>query len=650
MQGAQSSVWAYWINNHVLMGSWILLAVLSIVFAIAWARKNARESLGILGLLGLSVLVRVAAAPRVPMAPGNADFTHLSEVGMWIRDGLFGEVSFAYPAAWKVVIYMAFRVAHPSPELAFWLTTLAGCLTVVPVYLLGRRVTGSALGGVLAALVMATHPMAVFFGNGVSLETPSALLLVLSFVGLYRFLDRGDPASAAFYALPTLLFTECRLEALGVLPALLSGQFGLALLQKKGGMLWSRRYVLLGLSLLIIPYVTFMLLYGVDVVREGYPQRMLGISLGAVAFVVAVLALDRFVLVRKWGRLAFNAAVGMAFVWFVVHLWRCAGACFLVSPDHLADLAHTAKYASCSEGEKWVVLSSGVFPALLPLLGVVSLVMPARDSAEPNHRYFLLVAAYLIWAGQYLITTLTGNLIAEGARYQVLYLGLVAVMAGSGAFALAQGLRKLRLPEWLAQGVAVLLVASSVATHWGFMTDVRHNQQAEYEFARSALKVIPERSTIGFPDFGIEVVEEGTHQVDVSRVFRTRDLLDGVAVSDSKWIHAMPLSLLPRKQPSKPFFVYLGLDCYRVPNGEPVHPFCQRLRAGDIGEVVLQRTLENRRYSGAWSHKIGPSGPFVELTMVKIAPKDYARFKEVSALCVPFEHVEQPPHGSDAER
>jgi 4-amino-4-deoxy-L-arabinose transferase-like glycosyltransferase len=93
---------------------------------------------------------------------------------------------------------------------------LLGAGTVTALGFLGRRVGGDAVG-LVAALIGAVYPMLVAADGSLRSESLYALLIALTLIAAYRFLDRPTPGRAATLGAAIALATLTRGEALALL-------------------------------------------------------------------------------------------------------------------------------------------------------------------------------------------------------------------------------------------------------------------------------------------------------------------------------------------------------------------------------------------------------------------------------------------------
>ncbi|MBI3089151.1 MAG: glycosyltransferase family 39 protein [Candidatus Tectomicrobia bacterium] len=184
----------------------------------------ARRAWTLVGLLGLAFALRALAGLLVEVI--SKDGTVYATNGAHLAAGRFSEgLASFFPPGYPIFIALASFVA-PSPEAAGKVVSLLlGTLGLLPLYLLTRRLAGSA-AALAACLAYAVHPAAVRYGGEVLSEaTYITLLLTGCVAALAAVLEARRPAAlllggvaaAAYLVRPEGL----GLVVMGVLGALL---------------------------------------------------------------------------------------------------------------------------------------------------------------------------------------------------------------------------------------------------------------------------------------------------------------------------------------------------------------------------------------------------------------------------------------------
>lgn len=200
----------------------------------AVARPDASARFFPAGLVVIAItalLVRVAFVvivdPQVPRV-GDASAYHLLANNLADGEGYIRPFDFLlldrvrptaeYPPLFPAVLSVVSFLGVESVDAQRLAMTVVGAGTVVVVALLGRRVGGSTVG-LLAAAIAAVYPM-LFLSDGVLMaETPYVLLVTLALLLAYRALD--DPGPARFALLGVVIGLSALTRTEGLLLALL---------------------------------------------------------------------------------------------------------------------------------------------------------------------------------------------------------------------------------------------------------------------------------------------------------------------------------------------------------------------------------------------------------------------------------------------
>jgi 4-amino-4-deoxy-L-arabinose transferase-like glycosyltransferase len=180
----------------------------------AWAAGLPERHGGRAVLIALAVIVAVGLALRVDSAlepldvrPGTDSAVYASVAEQLYENQRFALPGSASPYDWSpgaplfyASIYYATGGVHPG--IVRLVVALLGALTILLVYLIGRRLAGPAAGLVGAGL-LAIYPVTIFFG-GKLMSEPLATLTLAGAV--LSFFWAGDPGRSRWaWALPGLL-------------------------------------------------------------------------------------------------------------------------------------------------------------------------------------------------------------------------------------------------------------------------------------------------------------------------------------------------------------------------------------------------------------------------------------------------------------
>ena len=621
-----------------------------IVHAGVRAAQRARwRALWPLALVALAFGVRAFFSARQPMGAANGDLTHLAHVARWVQQGLHADTGLGYPPSYRLLLYLLSTLFGPSLPLSFWLTTLASSMIVLPACSLARRISGSSRAGVVAGLAAALYPPSVFFGNGVNLATPAALLLTASFVHLYEVLDRDSWSARFRYTLSLVLLVECRTEALAIVALALPGHLGVAWQHGRIRRLFVAWPAALVGLLLIAPFLWSLL--GSGVAGRGGDQAADVILRGlvAVALLGALLPrLERWTSGRPWTRLAAAGALCTAAIVVVVITIRdftaLGGSWLAPRAFSVEGLPATAFRIHPAEGG-FALTQPGVVPvALLALFLLALLPSPVRaadaaltgaDEPDQGARQWPVAAPLLVLLPllgyQLTLFIKTGVALAEGLRLHVLFTGLVATAIGLGAARLASWTRHTvsRGGGHAGWTIAFALVGATAWTHADFMGDTSHNPQREYAFARAAIAALPPRAIVLVPDDLVDLSADRLGHASPAGIFRARHLIAALAWEAQRELRVLGIGQAARDgRPEEPaIFAYLGLPCYRVPAGQALAPSCAAVRALGIEPVASVR-FENRAYSTQSMRTIGIRAPEIELSMVPLDAGGLTRLRQ----------------------
>ncbi len=657
-------------SGRVLQRVVIVLSIISVfgyfflilVWAIRRARQAPREVLVGFALFALALLVRVLSAPRQPMQSGNGDMSVLFDVARWLNEGVGGEVSLTYPPALRAFLWGVFKVFGPSCELAFWVVTLLGAATVVPVAGVVKRVTGSAPAGVLAGLALAAYPPAIFFSNGVNLETPAGLLIALSCVHALDVLQNRRLSDALLYVSALAVIIQSRAELLPAAPVLVAAHVLLAV--ERGALrglvrLWPA--ALAGLAL-VTPFVVQVALASSDI--GGREKSALLASVATYGALVVGLGALVLVAERRLVRTSTSArviavAVGVGALlvvgWaisefsgnpFVSHRFLIPAAPYTTFyTDQVRQWAFANGTIGIGEPRPFF-LELGIFPLAYLLLGLLSF-LPAPEPPRLTSYAWLLVPLAL-FGFELTRWIFSGVVVAEGFRYHIPFYPFVAMAVGMGAYRALQWLGGTGRRLLLARGAAAVLILSPLATHAAFFGDTAHNAQREFAFAHAALAKLPHDSTILVPDDRLDLRGIGPGLLDVANMYRTEHLLSGLAQLRGQrlYVYGVEAALRHRVLLPGTVYFYQGIECYRALAPATFNPSCHVVRqlAGPRPPVAATR-IPNRVYSTAspFIGLITPRLPMLDLALVPLTPADVDALRRHYGLAEPAPPA--PPAG-----
>lgn len=619
-----------------------VLALLSLVLvqATRGARTRPREALALAGLVGLALLVRALTSSRLPVGAANADFTHLLHATTWLTDGFGQDLGAAYPPAYRVLLAALFRVFGPDLELAFWTTTVAGALVVVPAALLARRVAGTK-GALFAGLALATYPPAVVFSNGVDLSMPAALLLTLSFERLLAARERPEGLTLAAWALATLLFVQCRVEAVGLALPLLLAQGALLVEQPPRGAPWRLGLAAVLALALGAPYLGSLTAHASDLGKaaDALPLLLQGsaaLCATAVGWFVAARQMER----RASLPIAWLIGLTVATLTLLVAVaLRRSGHALVPAPQVVPEFPFTVYHVEQGPlrfvdhaGLRFPWTEPGVFPWLTLIPWALSLLPAPAGSGRrlPLAAPLLLALPIVAWVAT--SRSLTGIAGFEGLRLHAVSAGLVAASIGLGAE---------RVLAWVGPGgsrriAAAMLVAvllASLVTHENLLHDREHSPQIEARLARQALARLPDAATLLLVDDAVDMREESLGVRSVLEVFRGDHLWRALAALEGRRLRVVPLSAF-RELPlplDGPVFAWLGLDCARARHPETALASCRDLRRGLASPPLLEAEAPNRAYESLGLPWFSPATSTLRFSLLPVSPSEAAMLRHPPA-------------------
>jgi 4-amino-4-deoxy-L-arabinose transferase-like glycosyltransferase len=185
------------------------------------------------GIIAVGVALRLVHV--LAIAPSTAIFSDgffFHWVGKAVADGhgyvnpaeLYfngngGVATAMHPPLYTLVIAAATKLGVTGDEAQRSLGCLFGAGTIAAVGLLGRRVAGSGVG-LVAAAVAACYPLLIAADGALMSETLYALLIGLALIAAYRFHDEPSAGRAALLGVAIGLAALTRAESLLLLPLL----------------------------------------------------------------------------------------------------------------------------------------------------------------------------------------------------------------------------------------------------------------------------------------------------------------------------------------------------------------------------------------------------------------------------------------------
>ena len=136
-------------------------------------------------------------------------FTTIHDIPVYGQENIREVYAYPYPG-----IYLTGRM----------LTAILGALTVVVVYLIGRRLMNRQ-GGLVAALLLTFFPLHVVYSHFIRTDVPVTLFVTLSFLFALRVLEDGIPRDYALAGLLAGLSGSTKYPGAMVIVALVAAHF-----------------------------------------------------------------------------------------------------------------------------------------------------------------------------------------------------------------------------------------------------------------------------------------------------------------------------------------------------------------------------------------------------------------------------------------
>lgn len=653
----------FWDNVLMLFGM-VAYLLFGLYGAFTFVRRRPWMALALVAMVVGALALRMLSAPRVPVIAATADFSHVAAWATLERTGLSALPISDHASAAPILLGILFNVFGRSLDLAFVAFTFLGALAVVPTGLLAERLSGKLAAAPLAALAVATSIPFVYFSNGVSSEVLQALLAVWSFVHLLAFLDHGRRVDLIRYVIALFLIAHCRPEAPLFLVFLVMAQVALLVDERGLRKLLQKRSVQVAGALLVgAAAVALLARIQKDAGAGGHVPMVVHGALSALAWFaagVAALAGLEWSL-RRWPKLRAPWTLLVLVAGLAVLLWAfaVAGPGGLqphpqVCPTARAFVQWTATAEEACQVRQTDVLTSPIFTPVFWLPLLIFALLPAR---RPS---FVGMARPLLAGATTLLVLLTGGLasgeiMAEGVRYQVPGIPPLAVALGVGAARFVEiasvqrfvrvaflvatdsfelALVRLASVRRVAIELAVLIavfLATPLLTHNALYRDVMRNGQQEFRVLDAAIRALPVGATVLLPDNG---PPPGEHGYDTSsphhQNFRGHHMVAALSYVYEKDLHILRLGAAVRAGavPASNTFVYLGVDCYRVAAPETEAPVCRSTREVLDAPAVVERKPANKLLSSALLLVAPPQGRTLDLGVYPLSPAAVARLAE----------------------
>ena len=218
-----------------------------------------KEALAVAALTLAALLLRLLAL-RVENVL-TPDGVYYAILGRHFLAGNFAAgMNHYWPPLYSLLIAFAGLFVTDLEAAGRLVSTVAGALTVVPVYLLARGTYGRRTAA-LAALLAALHPLLVYYSTMVLTEATYTLLFVCGVAAGWRALSAWR---APAFALTGLAFGACYLlrpEAAGFALLMLALTLGVGLFDRSKtarGALLNAAALLASFALLALPYVLYL--------------------------------------------------------------------------------------------------------------------------------------------------------------------------------------------------------------------------------------------------------------------------------------------------------------------------------------------------------------------------------------------------------
>ncbi len=619
-----------WTVNVLEAGCWIALLLSLALWGSWWANRHRTDALIAVGLAVAAAIIRLASSERLPMISGYGDFTLLRDIMLLHRDGLDKLLGVA-GSAHRMLYWLVFKVTGPSLDVAWGITVTTAALTTLPVYGLGRMLTNSPWGGILAGLIYACFPPAILFANGVASE-PTAALLVTSALAMFVLITRSyRPLTAAAFVLCMLLFVQVRGEgpALAVFVVL-----ALALIAARyGNLQMLARYwpTALAGTLLVIPFVMLMRANS----DPGQVDELLGFFIHSLSLMTAIgigaLLLDKLAHgndpIARPARWTWN----LLMLWLAYRLLKNMlnlnqGAISLVAQGQVhPDYPFITFYGLLPTPTLGFFNSPGGFPFFMFLLIIASFFFFSSRNRSKSGFISFILALCIFSFDSVIFNRATGNVILESFRYHMPLAGLLAALVAAGAlkviFALSSPNHSWARPVGLL--VALALAVSPLITHRALYTDTMHNLQHEYKFVSSMVDQVRKTELIVVPDFPIWVNGSPCEGTSIEERYKADQFISSLAMLQGKSVrvlkfreHARSLAAMNRD-----VVMYLGHNCFMVNEPYEIHPWCQWIPSVPGVELVSQSTNPNRRFSGGGFEVLGPRAPQLTAAWYKVKPE-----------------------------
>jgi hypothetical protein len=577
------------------------------------------------------------------MVAAQADLGALDQALAWL-DGAWSWRAGDLPPLVGTVLAALFELFGPSLDLAFAANLAFGSLLPVAAASLAARLEPTGRATMPAGVVAAVLPLAIWYSNGVCLETPAALFATAALAHVLGCAESRRTGSLLAGAVAAVLFVLCRPEGFVQAAVLFTG---LAAVVARGGLFATPRTALAGALALLsaaalaAPYVVAVVPYYARTLssrpREGSPT-VLVLALGVAACAalwprlqgLAGRANPRVVRVAAW-----TVALGAGFA-LLLRAWgdplRAHDPSRPLVPVQWWLGTLRTVFDSQRAGTQVFALDERWFPGLFVVVGLLGALPSAKRAPVGPAGLGPLVA----WAFVGVVIavafsfSVSGEILLQGLRYQVPALGMASALVGVGFARLGEQLDRLPLRRSLISAALLAVAALPALTHLDVTTNVWHDSQREFVFVRDAVARLPGRATVLVADHEFVTEGAGDHPPRFDAIYRTHPFVHALARLAGRRVdvHGLSTWLAEGHAPKAPVFFLRELNCYRTldPSGEEA--LCRRIRDVARSAPLARVEFPHRLYGGMSAHSLRPNQPAMfHLELVPLSSSEVERLR-----------------------
>lgn len=177
-------------------------------------------------LLALAAIFVLALAARLFLIPHQHHMVTDEHIYMMAgRDMLkhFSQVMYSKAIGWPFILTLCFAFFGISNWVALYASSVLGALTVFPVFFFSSLVTGSRLISLLAASLLAFHPLHLYWSGSAETNVPTLFFVMLSLCFMLMYFRKPDKSLLWLASASVGFASQFRQESYFLFPLFLVG-------------------------------------------------------------------------------------------------------------------------------------------------------------------------------------------------------------------------------------------------------------------------------------------------------------------------------------------------------------------------------------------------------------------------------------------